>query len=178
MSRFVLTAIGPDSYGIVARVTSALADLRCNLLDSRMSNLSGHFAMILAVESSEALDERAIFNAVQARCSELSLLVDVKRVDPEIASNLDGERFVVSVYGTDRSGIVAGICEVLAAHNANIFDLGTRLVEAGASAIYTMVLEVAVRDTAVLPELEKALEAKAAELGVSCSLRALDSEEL
>lgn len=177
MSRFVLTAIGPDSYGIVARVTSALAALNCNLADSRMSNLSGHFAMILVVDGSEQLDERTIFNAVQARCSELSLLVDVKKIDVNTSSELDGERFVVSVYGTDRPGIVAGICEILAAHNANIFDLSTKVVEGDTAVIYTMVLEVALRDPADLPKLELALASKAGDLGVNCSIRSLDSEE-
>ncbi len=178
MSRFVLTAVGPDSYGIVARVTAALSDLTCNLADSRMSNLSGHFAMILVVEGANELDERGIYNAVQSRCSELSLLVDVKRIDEEVDNDLDGERFVVSVYGTDRPGIVAGICDVLAAHHANIFDLATRVIETGASSVYTMVLEVALRDSAVLAELEEALTHRAKELGVTCSIRSSDSEEL
>ncbi|MDA8081196.1 MAG: ACT domain-containing protein [Actinomycetota bacterium] len=177
MSRFVLTAIGPDSYGIVARVTSALAELQCNLADSRMSNLSGHFAMILVIDGSGGLDEKAIYTAVQSRCSELSLLVDVKKIDVEVANDLDGERYVVSVYGTDRPGIVAGICDVLAVHHANIFDLATRAIETGSSWIYTMVLEVALKDPSKLDRLQAALAVKAAELGVTCSIRPSESEE-
>ena len=178
MSRFVLTAIGPDSYGIVARVTEALAELKCNLADSRMSNLSGHFSMILVVDGSRDLDEQTIYKAVQSRCSELSLLVDVKRIDGSIEKDLDGERLVVSVYGTDRPGIVAGICDVLAVHHANIFDLATRVIETETSPVYTMVLEVALQDMREFAELEEALDSKAAELGVTCSIRPSDSEEL
>ncbi len=177
MSRFVLTAVGPDSYGIVARVTAALADLKCNLADSRMSNLSGHFAMILVVDGSDQLNEQQIYNSVQSRCSELSLLVDVKRIDGAADGDLDGDRYVVSVYGTDHPGIVAGICDVLAVHHANIFDLATKVIETETSAVYTMVLEVALRDAAALGRLEDALNLKASELGVACSIRESDSED-
>ncbi|TAN30757.1 MAG: ACT domain-containing protein [Actinomycetota bacterium] len=178
MSRFVLTAVGPDSYGIVARVTSALAELSCNLADSTMSNLSGHFAMILVVDGSPDIDEKSIYNAVQSRCAELSLLVDVKRIDGYVDYDLDGDRFVVSVYGTDRPGIVAGICEVLAAHHANIYDLTTRVIDTESTSIYTMVLEVALKDPSGLAKLESALSLKSSELGVSCSIRSSDSDEL
>lgn len=178
MSRFVLTAIGPDSYGIVARVTAALAELNCNLADSTMSNLSGHFAMILVIDGSAELDEKTIYRSVQSRCAELSLLVDVKKVDDISDGDLDGDRFVVSVYGIDRPGIVAGICDVLAVHHANIYDLTTRMIETESDSIYTMLLEVALKDSLELSGLENALALKSSELGVSCSIRSSDSDEL
>lgn len=178
MPRFVLSAIGPDGYGIVARVTRALAGLNCNLADSTMSNLSGHFAILLVIDAGEGIDERTIFNAVQSRCSELSLMVDVKRVETVEQDDLDGERFVVSVYGTDRPGIVAGICEILAAHGANIYDLTTRVIEVEQSSVYTMVLEVGISDPDKVALLEKALHSGSEELGVSCSLRSVDADEL
>ncbi len=176
MSRFIVTAFGPDNYGIVARVTSALAELNCNLADSTMSNLSGHFAMMLVVDGE--VDEKSIFNSVQSKCAELNLVVDVKQIDPAASPALDGDRYVLSVYGTDRPGIVAGICEVLAAHNANIFDLTTRVTESDLLQIYTMIMEIALAEGEDPQLLEMALRAKAELLGVSCSLRAVDSEEL
>lgn len=176
MSRFIVTAFGPDNYGIVARVTSALAELNCNLADSTMSNLSGHFAMMLVVDGE--VDEKSIFYSVQSKCSELNLIVDVKQIGLEAPATLDGDRYVLSVYGTDRPGIVAGICEILAAHSANIYDLTTRVVESGLAQIYTMIMEIALAEGEDPQLLETALQAKADLLGVSCSLRAVDSEEL
>lgn len=171
-------AMGPDGYGIVARVTSALAELNCNLADSTMSNLSGHFAIMLVIDAGDHLDEKAIYKAVQTRCSELSLMVDVKKVSARTDTSLDGERYIVSVYGTDRPGIVSGICEVLAAHRANIYDLTTRVIETGSAPVYTMVLEVALAPTTELSLLETALEARARQLGVNCSIRYSEVEEL
>lgn len=178
MPRFILTAFGPDNYGIVARVTSALSELNCNLADTTMSNLSGHFAMMLVVDTSDIVDERSIFNTVQKKCAELNLVVDVKQVEDSGNDELDGERFAVSVYGTDRPGIVSGICEVLAAHDANIFDLTTRVIETGTSLIYTMILEIALADSSRLSLLEESLAEEAEKLGVSCSIRSADSDEL
>lgn len=178
MSRFLLTAFGPDGYGIVARVTSALADLNCNIADSTMSNLSGHFAIMLVIDGNDDLNEKMIYDAVQNKCSEFSLMVDIKEVAEHSGLNSDGDRYVVSVYGTDRPGIVAGICEILAVHKANIFDLTTRVIETGKSSIYTMVLEVALASPLDFQALESALANRASNLDVHCSIRPSDSEEL
>lgn len=176
MSRFIVTAFGPDNYGIVARVTSALAELNCNLADSTMSNLSGHFAMMLVVDGD--VDEKSIFLSIQRKCSELNLVVDVKQVSSETSLNLDGDRYVLSVYGTDHPGIVAGICEVLAGHNANIYDLTTRVTSSDSSKIYAMIMEVALAQGEDFNRLERDLNDQAEALGVSFSIRLVDPEEL
>lgn len=178
MPRFILTAFGPDNYGIVARVTSALSELNCNLADTSMSNLSGHFAMMLVIDADGSVGERAIFNSVQKKCAELNLVVDVKQVEETGNDALDGERYAVSVYGTDRPGIVSGICEVLALQGANIFDLTTRVIETEASLVYTMILEIALSNPSKLGVLEESLAKVAENLGVSCSIRSADSDEL
>jgi glycine cleavage system transcriptional repressor len=42
-----VTVVGPDRPGIVAEVSTALAELGLNLTDSTMTLLRGHFAMVL-----------------------------------------------------------------------------------------------------------------------------------
>ena len=46
-----VTVLGDDRPGIVADVTTALADLHGNLEDSTMTLLRGHFAMVLLVRT-------------------------------------------------------------------------------------------------------------------------------
>lgn len=178
MARFLLTAVGPDGYGIVARVTAALSELDCNLADSTMSNLSGYFAIMLVVDAADDVTEKQIYTSVQSRCSELSLMVDVQGVSSSEVPGIDGDRYVVSVYGTDRPGIVSGICDALASMKANIVDLTTRVIETDDLPVYTMILEVSIDDSVSPDDLRDVLSAKSELLGVACSIRPVDSEEL
>ena len=49
MAHLAVSAIGSDRPGIVAAVTKVLLDQGCNLEDTSMSILRGHFAMMLVV---------------------------------------------------------------------------------------------------------------------------------
>jgi predicted amino acid-binding ACT domain protein len=49
MLRFAVSVFGRDRPGIVAAVTRVLADAGCNLEDTSMTILRGHFAMMLVI---------------------------------------------------------------------------------------------------------------------------------
>src|SRR5437667_8709010 len=51
MDQLIVNAIGPDRPGIVCQVTGHLHDAGANILDSRMVNLRGQFAIILLIEA-------------------------------------------------------------------------------------------------------------------------------
>ena len=74
-----------------------------------------------------------------------------------------GERWVITVIGLDRVGIVAGITSVLAEHRANILDIRQTLMEE----FFTMLMLVDVSYLKGTAEaLQSALEARGEELGV------------
>jgi ACT domain-containing protein len=76
---------------------------------------------------------------------------------------LEEERWVITVIGLDRVGIVAGITAVLAEHNANILDIRQTLMEE----FFTMLMMVDVSSIQGEAEgLQTALEKKGDELGV------------
>ena len=56
-SLVAVTVLGDDRPGIVSEVSSALADLGCNLEDSTMTLLRGHFAMVVLVRTERPLAE-------------------------------------------------------------------------------------------------------------------------
>jgi glycine cleavage system transcriptional repressor len=70
----VITAVGKDRPGIVDRISGAIYEHGCNLEDSRMSILGGHFAlMLLATGAPEALAKmetalRALTDKLELRC--------------------------------------------------------------------------------------------------------------
>jgi glycine cleavage system transcriptional repressor len=164
-----VTAIGADRPGIVAAVTRVLQERGGNLEDSAMTILGGHFAIVLLVATEE--DEDTLRSALAEATAELGLTISVSRADgrrkPVDATHL------LSVYGTDRPGIVAGVTQALADAGANITDLETQVIGSGHDAVYAMVIEL------VAPEdegLEERIAAACEGLGVDHTLRTIEAE--
>jgi glycine cleavage system transcriptional repressor len=164
-----VTAIGTDRPGIIARVTGVLHDQGGNLEDSSMPILGGHFSIMLLV-SCEA-GPADLEQALQEGTSDLGLVVTVRPVGP--GAEHAPATHVLSVYGSDRPGIVAEVTQVLADAQVNVTDLTTRVLE-GERAVYAMMLEVA------LPDAEAAEQIRTSVLdgveGVDASLHPLDVE--
>jgi glycine cleavage system transcriptional repressor len=169
MSALAITVLGHDRPGIIAEVTEALVDLGGNLEDSSMTLLRGHFAMTLVVRT------EATVGAVQAALSGLEhdgLRVFVLQVPDEDGRAEVGDRYLLSVHGADRVGIVAAITAVVAAHGANIVDLTTRL----GRNLYVLTAEVDVPRTGDPSSLTDGLQRVAHEIGLEISLLPVDDD--
>ena len=177
MAHFAVSAIGADRPGIVAGVTGVLVAHGCNLEDTSMSILRGHFAMVLIVAAPLGLDAATLEEALAADAADL--VVSVGAVAPQHASSagVDGEAWTVVVYGADHPGIVHGVASSLAAREVNIVDLSTR-VTGDDRPIYSMVMEVELPKGLSGSELQQTLDATAAELGVECSLHPSEADIL
>lgn len=181
VTHFAVTAVGADRPGIVAAVTGVFAQQGCNLEDSSMTILRGQFAMMLVVDAPAGVEANRLEAALAGPASDLDLVVTV-RPAPEPApvpeSTDEGFSWTVSVYGADHPGIVHGVASLLAARGVNIVDLSTRMVGTAASPVYTMVLEVSLSPGTDPQDFERALGAKAAELGVTCRLHPSEADIL
>lgn len=167
-----VTVLGDDRPGIVADVTTALAGLGANLEDSTMTLLRGHFAMVVLVRTSTPVE------AVQAALAPLTqtgaLTVDTRVLAEAALPGAPGVAYTLRVHGADRSGIVAGVTQVIAEHGGNIVDLGTRL----GNELYVLVAEVELPPRADPQRLVAALRTVAAHLGVDVSLDPVDDDLL
>lgn len=155
MGHVALTAVGKDQPGIVAALTGALAELGCNLEDSSMSILRGHFAVLLVVAVPDGVEAEAIEAAVTTAVERLDLVVAVRPLrdeddedvvgvgdSPSAEAGDEGESYTFSVHGADRPGIVHGAAQALMAEGGNVVDLSTRLVGTPAAPVYVMTLTV------------------------------------
>jgi glycine cleavage system transcriptional repressor len=174
MPHFAVSVFGRDRPGIVAAVTRVLADAGCNLEDTSMTILRGHFAMMLVV-AGPAGDLEAGLGPVAGR---LDLQVSVRAVTDQVtaAAGGGGARYAAAVYGADRPGLVARVSEVLAAHQVNIVDLQTRVV-GEPDPVYAMHFELEV-PAGHAPQVETDLRAAAADLGVEVSFHPDDADLL
>jgi glycine cleavage system transcriptional repressor len=169
VQQLAVTAIGADRPGIVAAVSRVLHERGGNLQDSAMTILGGHFAIVLLVATED--DPQELRAALTAATEDLGLTISVSHA--EGTRDQTDPTHLLSVYGADRPGIVAGVTAVLADLGANVTDLETQVIGGEDEPVYAMVIELVADD-----ELE--LAARLAEvcrtLGVDHRLRTIEAE--
>lgn len=121
MAQLVISAVGPDRPGLVGELTGHLHSAGGNILDSRMVNLRGEFAMMILVE---APDSAA--NALTGDLPELGAKIGLNLfVTPQIAAvkPTEGLSYRLKTYSMDQPGIIARLTNLLREHGVNIEDL-------------------------------------------------------
>jgi glycine cleavage system transcriptional repressor len=167
MPEVAVTAMGTDRPGIVAAVARVLHEHGGNIEDSAMTILGGRFSLVLLVDSDDGADE--LEAALQAATADLGLHLDVAAAGE--ARDAAAATHLLSVYGNDHPGILAGVATALAEAHANITDLSSRVIGASEEPVYALVVELSTEDE----EAVRTAVADAAEqLGVDWTLRAID----
>lgn len=193
--RWILTALGKDQPGIVARVTKILYELGCNLEDSAMTRLEGEFTIMLIFSAKGALSQVRLERAFRAIAIRLKLAIHLKALTHAEATPVrGGTPYHISVYGADRPGIVYRVSQLLAHQRVNITDVSTHLSavpsgtgQAGRTSrptgkkalpLYLMVLEVELPRRVSPGGLEQQLRKLAKRLGVDVTLRSAGTDVL
>ena len=170
MSRFAVSVFGRDRPGIVAAVTRVLADAGCNLEDTSMTILRGHFAMMLVISGGAGIFARDLRARLSPVADRLDLQLSVRSVSDDVTTaQVSGERWLAAVYAADQPGLVARVSEVLAGYQVNIVGLETRLV-GEPDAVYVMHFELEV-PTGRAGQVQSDLAVTARALGVEVSMR-------
>jgi len=80
-SRFIITVIGSDRVGIVARITTVMASYNVNIVDISQTIMQGIFTMIMLAEAPENFDLSAFQQAMDAEGKSLGVEVKVQHED-------------------------------------------------------------------------------------------------
>ena len=81
-SRVIVTVIGTDMVGIIASVSTLLAEAGCNIIDISQTTLREFFAMIMMVElehATQPFDE--IKRRLNRKGEEMGLRIDAQHED-------------------------------------------------------------------------------------------------
>jgi glycine cleavage system transcriptional repressor len=143
-----------------------------------MTNLGGHFAMMLVVEVPDGESPDALEASLVDEVGSLGLTVAVRPIADVPGDGPDGEPWAMSLYGADQPGIVHRVAQKLADHGVNIVDLSTRVIGPGPDHAYVLLLELALPAGADGERLGVELAALAGELGVEIHLRPDDADVL
>jgi len=161
----VLTLVGADQPGIVAAVTNALYTQGCDLAQASMMRLGANFSIMLRVSHQPEIDLGDVLSDI---CASMGLHL---HIDEDVAGQKQGHVAAVepdvqvTVYGANRSGIVAQVTSVLAEAGLNIIDLETDVGGSEEHPIYVMTME-GVAMNGIEP-LQKAIENLDADIEVN-----------
>jgi glycine cleavage system regulatory protein len=166
----VFTFVGADKPGLVGKLAQTVGSHGGNWLESRMSELAGHFAGIVqvAVSETELPALRAALTALSG--DELTIVVAVAGPhggDPDPSRHLH-----LSIIGNDRPGIVREVANALAARRINVREMETTITSAPMSGApwFEAAVSVEVPAALDLAELNQQLDAIANALSVDIDM--------
>ncbi len=173
LAHFAVTIIGKDRPGIVADTSEVLYALGCNVEDSSCTMLGGEFAMILIVSHGKPFSKKRLEAEFAAKNSGngLSAFIRTLKDDEVLYREPAGELCLVSVYGSDKPGIVYRITRELADRGVNITDLNTKLIGSETEPVYVLMLEAALPQGMSADDASQLLENLKKELSVEISVR-------
>ena len=167
---FMLTLVGKDRPGIVAKVTAALFEGGCNLGEASMLRLGGNFTIMLMVQA--ACNAHALAALVQPVADSLGLQLHVDRIEGRLHQRVEPD-VCISVHGADRAGIVARVTAALAEAGLDILDLESGVGGTPEQPIYVMHIEGEARQG--IEALASAVAVLAREQHVEVKLRPMDT---
>ena len=131
----MLTLVGGDRPGIVAKVTRAIYGTGCSLGEASMIRLGGNFTIMMMV--SGRCPNAELEQAVAPVAKELGLRFHIDPVEGGLHRHLV-PNVQVRVTGADRAGIVAEVTGVLAQTGFNILELESDVAGTEDRPVYIM----------------------------------------
>ncbi len=173
LAHFAVTIISKDRPGIVADTTEILYRLGCNIEDSSCTMLGGDFAIILIVSHEKPFPKAKLVDEFKGLHERTGLVSYVRTLTEEEVCPVkeEGELVLVSVYGSDRPGIVYRVTRALADRKINITDLNTKLIGTREEPVYVMMLEAILPEGLTVEEVSTLLENLRKELNVEIAVR-------
>jgi glycine cleavage system transcriptional repressor len=175
MAQFVMTAVGNDRPGLVGELTGCLHEAGGNILESRMVNLRGRFAVILLFEAPEGA---AIRGELTEGARRIGLTL---HLDEHLATRgggggrgaaAAGLPFKLKTYSLDQPGLVHAVSNVLREHRVNIEDLSARQDSApfAGDPLFILEMRLTVPATVSVKKLRTDLEAACERLNADLDL--------
>lgn len=116
----LLTLVGRDKPGIVARITEALYQCGAQLGKASMTRLGGNFTIMLMLKTGASTN--SLCEQLKPVVDDLALNYHFQPVEVDTKDH-PVPNIRVSVYGADKPGIVAGVTNALLHCDFNILDL-------------------------------------------------------
>jgi glycine cleavage system transcriptional repressor len=135
---FMVTMVGKDQTGIVAKITTALYEGGCNLGEASMLRLGSNFSVMLMVGYKGMVHH--LDDLLKPVADRLQLHLHIDTIEGQLHQHqIPNVR--IRVYGADRVGIIAQVTTALAEGGLNILDLESDVGGSDAKPFYIMNIE-------------------------------------
>ena len=170
MSQVIITAIGPDRPGLVGELSGHVHSAGGNILDSRMVNLRGQFALMMLIEGDESAVKK-LGGELPGVGNKLGLKLTTSAQGAP-AKAVAGVPFKLKTYSMDQPGIVHRVTHLLQGHGVNIEELSARQESAAfaGSPLFVMEMKVTVPPAVAVRKLRVELEALCDQLNCDVDL--------
>lgn len=82
MNKTIITVVGQDQVGIIARVCTYLAENKVNILDISQTIVSGYFNMMMIVDTDKATKEFGVISGeLETLGKEIGVIIKAQRED-------------------------------------------------------------------------------------------------
>ncbi|XVJ51819.1 MAG: hypothetical protein HEQ32_06985 [Vampirovibrio sp.] len=178
----VISTVGKDRPGLVARMCQAISETQGNIVDSTMTRLGGQFSMIYIVHFPNENQYHTFKEHCQHIEKEGLFHVDICPLSAEDTPVLpEGEmipksrKYLLSVGGYDRTGITFSFSKALAAFNINITDVNAHRINGEEGIVYMLAIEMDVPFSVNEADMKVHLEALGKDLNLDVRLRSMDA---
>jgi glycine cleavage system transcriptional repressor len=118
----LLSATEPDRLGLVADLTGFIADLGCNVEDSRVVVLGGYAGLMVLV-SGEPAQLQAVVSGLDRLQDQHGIRATPLRVATRRADVPSAPEVVVHARAIDHAGIIHALAETVRRHGGNLLEL-------------------------------------------------------
>ena len=81
MKKFIITVVGHDTVGIIAKVCTYLAGKQVNILDISQTIVSGYFNMMMIVDAEQVADMTSMSRDLEALGNEIGVMIRCQHED-------------------------------------------------------------------------------------------------
>lgn len=133
--RYVMTLLAANRVGVLAALANALDELGGNILATSQAIMDRYFTLIMSAEFPEERPREVVLDHIQAVCRPFGAEVSLKELADEggdtFPDRQQAERYVLTVAGHDRPGILRRLAHRLAQDGIDVADLQATRVDEG-----------------------------------------------
>lgn len=143
MTKFVLSVIGQDKPGILAKISSILFKYGCNIEDVSQTILQTEFASIFIVMNPKEHPLQDIGQALNQALGSLQLSAHLRPMTAQASPTaVTTQPFVITTRGVDKPGTIAAVTTAIASLECNVTNFRAIITQESGEDEMIMIFEV------------------------------------